>query len=330
MRIEAFTEAKDPAAPDANEDALLILPGRAYAVIDGVSDRTGLRYDSMLAGRYAARLVQRRLTQALAGADTPAPETIVADLTAAIDAAYGRFDMREKVRADWGGKIACTLALVLLEPETVRILLIGDSGVRVNGIEVMQQNKDLDLITALLRREAWRAVAARTADPAERERLSRLMAFHGAGQDPAAFAPLLDAADIARIGAAALAACRAALPHQPAAPIAALIAHGIVGGQGVHQNNPASPLGYSCLDGFPIPPRFIRQDTLRRADLHTIELFTDGYFRPGDGFGVAAWEAAFREVEREDPAKVDRYLSPRGSAGGRWADDRTYLGVTKV
>ncbi len=330
MRIEAFSEAKDPAAAEANEDALLILPGRAYAAIDGVSDRTGLRYDGMLAGRYAARLVQRRLEEALGGSDMPTPETLVADLTAAIDAAYGRFAMRDTVRADWGGKIACTLALVLLEAETVRILLIGDSGVRLNGIEVMQQSKDLDLVTALLRREAWRAVAARTPDLAERERLSRLVAFHGAGQDPAGFAPLLAPDDIARIGAAALAASRAALPHQPEAAIAALIERGIVGGQGIHQNNAASPLGYSCLDGFPIPARFIRQETLPRSAVHSIELFTDGYFRPGDGFGIAAWEAAFRAVEREDPAKVDRYLSPRGSAGGRWADDRSYLGITHI
>lgn len=329
MRVEAFSEAKNPAAPEANEDALLILPGRAYAAIDGVSDRTGIRYDGMLAGRYASRLVQQRLEAALGG-PAPSPETIVADLTAAIDAAYGKFGTRESVRTDWGGKIACTLALVVLDADNARILLIGDSGIRINGTTVMQQNKDLDLITALLRREAWRAVASRTDDTETRERLSRLMAFHGAAQDAAGFAPLLDAADLAAIGAAAMAACIAALPHLPHDAIAALIANGIVGGQGIHQNNPASPLGYSCLDGFPIPPRFIRQETLKRDDVHTIELFTDGYFRPGDGFGVDAWEATFRAVEREDPAKVERYLSPRGSAGGLWADDRAYLGITGV
>jgi len=127
-----------------------------------------------------------------------------------------------------------------------------------------------------------------------------------------------------------LAACTAALPHQPREAIAALIERGIVGGQGIHQNNDASPLGYSCLDGFPIPPRFIRQETLPRSSVTTIELFTDGYFAPGEGFGVDAWEATFRAAEREDPAKVERYLSPRGSAGGLWADDRSYLGITDV
>ena len=48
MLIEAFTEAKDPLAPGANEDRFVILPGRAFAVIDGVTDRLGTRYNGML------------------------------------------------------------------------------------------------------------------------------------------------------------------------------------------------------------------------------------------------------------------------------------------
>jgi hypothetical protein len=64
------------------------------------------------------------------------------------------------------------------------------------------------------------------------------------------------------------------------------------------------------------------------GEVRSVELFTDGYFRPGDGVGVAAWEAAFAEVERTDPAKVHTWLSPKGSSSRTWADDRTYLAVT--
>ena len=42
MWIEAFTEAKTPDDPASNEDQFLILPGRGYAVIDGVSARTAI------------------------------------------------------------------------------------------------------------------------------------------------------------------------------------------------------------------------------------------------------------------------------------------------
>ena len=41
MRIEAFSEGKYLDDPDANEDQFLILPGRGYAVIDGVTDISG-------------------------------------------------------------------------------------------------------------------------------------------------------------------------------------------------------------------------------------------------------------------------------------------------
>ena len=65
MRIEAFTEAKTPDDSAGNEDQLLILPGRGHAVIDGVTDRTGHRYDGRLAARLASQTVQQATTEFL-------------------------------------------------------------------------------------------------------------------------------------------------------------------------------------------------------------------------------------------------------------------------
>ena len=45
MHLQAFSAAKDPDRPEANEDRLVVVPDRLYAVIDGVTDRTGRRYD---------------------------------------------------------------------------------------------------------------------------------------------------------------------------------------------------------------------------------------------------------------------------------------------
>jgi len=42
---------------------------------------------------------------------------------------------------------------------------------------------------------------------------------------------------------------------------------------------------------------------------------------------VAAWEAAFAEVERIDPEKIDAYPSVKGSAGRLRTDDRTVVVV---
>ena len=208
--------------------------------------------------------------------------------------------------------------------EFLDVLLVGDSGIRLNGTKVLQMHKDLDLITALLRRSAWHRIAETVSDPLTRETLSRRVAFHGVAQDTGAFPVLLD---LAAIGAEAAAACRAALPHVGRADIDFLLGRGIVDGQGEFQNRTDSALGYACLDGLPVPDSLIRIARFARADIHQIELFTDGYFRPAPGFGIAAWEADFAATECEDPHKIGRFLSVKGSVPGRWSDDRTYLGV---
>jgi len=334
MHIEAFSESRAPTQPELNEDALVVLPGRAYAVIDGVSDRDGTRYDGMLAGRYAAQLVAGTLERLCAGgAVPPEAETVVPRLTETIQLAYHQFGRVEAARQDWGGRLCCTLALALVDARQVRLVLVGDSGVRVNGTDILQMTKDLDRITATLRSHAWHRAAARGADPVVRDQVARQVTWHGTAQDPAPLAPLLGAADLAEIGAAAAAECTEALPHVPRADMLHLLRHGIVAGQGVFQNSTDTVLGYGCLDGFEVPRTLMRIATMDRGSVRTLELFTDGYFRPGAGFGIAAWEAAFAQVEAEDPAKVGVHRSTKGSipgtgsAAGRWADDRTYVGV---
>ena len=68
-------------------------------------------------------------------------------------------------------------------------------------------------------------------------------------------------------------------------------------------------------------------DTWRQPLVDLLELFSDGYFKLGEGFGVAAWERAFAEVEAEDPHKIGRYMSTKGTTPTILTDDRTYLGV---
>ncbi|MFO0294109.1 MAG: hypothetical protein ACK51F_12305 [Rhodospirillales bacterium] len=329
MRIEAFSEGKDPERPEANEDRFVVLPGRAYAVIDGVSDRLGTRYDGMLAGQYGAVLVQRRLQAELAGAADPPVDAraLIGILTDAIAAAYARHGTLEAARDDANRRFSATLALAIERPDAVEILLIGDSGVRLGGTRDIRLDKDLDRVTATTRRVAWHEIAQRTDDPARREALSRRVAWAGTAQDPAALQGLLGAEDLAAIERRAIADAACAMPHLPRAAIAALVRGGIVDAQGPHQNDGASPLGYSCLDGFPVPIALVHHEIVPRAGLDCVELYTDGYFRPGEGFGIEAWESAFARAEREDPHKLGPDASVKGTLGAIKADDRTYLGV---
>jgi hypothetical protein len=329
VRIEAFSLGKDPRARHANEDRFVLLPGRAYAVIDGATDRLGTRYDGLLSGQYAAVTVQAALERLLASAGAAIDDEafIVEGATRAIADAYRRHGTLDLARRDPNHRFSATLAYVATVDDTVKVVLVGDSGVRLNGRHVLQVEKDLDVITSILRQQAWEPISAATADPVERERLSRLIAFNGSRLDPARVRPWLDEAALSRIEAAALAANRARLPHVPEADVARLVQGGIVNAQGGYQNDASSILGYSCLDGFDVPMRLVRVETFTRSEIETIEVFSDGYFRPGDGFGVASWETAFEAVEREDREKIRLHLSPKGSTDEALADDRTYVGV---
>lgn len=326
MWIEAFTAGKDPLRPDANEDRFVVLPGRAYAVIDGVTARVPTLFDGKLSGRYAAELLQAVLEReardgALDGA------ALVQRLTDAVAAAYRGFGMLDRVRDDPNPRFSATVALALERAEHLELVLVGDSGIRINGSQVFQSLKELDGITAALRAAAWPRVAAGTADPVQRERVARQVTFHGTRQPAAACEGLLLASDLLAVEADALSACTASYPHVPAALVAGLLRGGIVNEQRRHQNNAASPLGYSCLDGFPIPAHLVAAHRLPLHEVRSIELFTDGYAAPAAECGVAAWERRFAETEAEDPAKVGRHPSVKGSAGGQWSDDRTYVCV---
>lgn len=328
MLIEAFTEAKDPSAPHTNEDRLVILPGRAYAVIDGVTDRLGTRYDGMLSGQYAAMTVQRALEHLLSAPDgTEDPVAVVKSLTATLAAAYRQHGVAEKVKSDWNLRISAALALVLIRPEAVDVVLVGDSGVRINGERIIRVEKDLDLITAILRRQAWPVIGRKVSDPEKQEQVSRQVTWHGTRQPLGNLAGVLDAEDMALIESLAIEANVETLPHVARTDIENLVHGGIVNAQGGYQNNASLQLGYPCLDGFEVPENMLKIERIERSSVKSIEIYSDGYFKPGDGFGVAAWERAFVEAEREDPAKVLLYPSPKGSTASLWADDRAYLGV---
>jgi hypothetical protein len=328
MLIEAFSEGKDPSAPHANEDRLVILPGRAYAVIDGVTDRLGTRYNGMFSGQYAAMIVQGALEHVLSAPDHPRDGlSIVQTLTEAIQTAYKAQGLFEKAQSDQNLRFSAALALVLTKNETFDVILVGDSGVRINGEETLRLEKDLDLITSTLRQQAWPVIGEKTPDPVLHEQMSRRITWHGTRQPIEPLSDLIAAQDMARIEERAITANAQALPHVPRADIENLVQGGIVNAQGGYQNNASTLLGYPCLDGFEVPRHMIHMRTLPRESVETIEIFSDGYFKPGDGFGVASWEKAFAEAEREDPAKVLLYPSPKGSIGSLWADDRSYLGV---
>jgi len=329
MRIEAFSEGKNLDAPEANEDQFLVLPGRGYAVIDGVTDRTGHRYDGRLAGRISSLAVQAAVSRVLLeGGETIDPVRLAEAASGAIRAAYERYGVLEIARADPARRFGATLALAAHCGDTLRFVLIGDSGLRLNGSEVWINDTGLDLVTSSLRQEAYRLVAEAGGTAEDRVRIGRACVWHGATRLHPDMKPWLDETALRTLYARALERSRARFPAVPESDIRLLLDGGVMTGQTRFQNNTNSPLSYAVLDGFEVAQPLVRVIDRPLASIRSIELFSDGYFRPGDTPDVTSWEAAFEEVERLDPEKIERYPSVKGTVGRIRADDRTVVIVT--
>ncbi len=333
-QLEAFTLGKKIGHPETNEDSLVIMPDLGYAVIDGVTDRNGTRYGGMLSGRYASRTVRRALEVfMLAQGQSDKPdlqfqggEHLIAYLSKAIHQGYVDHGALDAVTADWKLRAGCTVMVALPVGDRLEVVAVGDSGLRINGNDVLQVLKPLDDVTAILRRETWRYFEALGHDALEADKHAAAMTWQGTrNQTPGLPTAAPDV--VAEIERRALAACIAHLPGVPQDEILMLIHHGISHGQGNFQNITEPALGYGGLDGFAVPSRYIETRSYALADVETIELFSDGYFKLGDGFGVAAWEKAFQEVEAEDLYKIGPYMSTKGTTATMLTDDRSYLGV---
>ena len=334
QQLEAFSLGKKFSVPEANEDSLVIMPNRGYAVIDGVTDRNGTRYDGMLSGQFASRAVQAAIEIfLLAQGDPQRPDLqfsggqhFIDYLSEAIRAGYLANGALEAAQADWKLRGGCTVMAALILGDRLEIVAVGDSGLRINGDDILQVLKPLDDVTAILRRETWRHFEAMGRSSLDCDRLAAAVTWQGTRhQDPDS--ETADRALMATLENRALDACRAHLPDVPDGEIEALIHGGICYAQGDFQNVTGPVLGYGGLDGFAVPPRYVETRSYALADVETIELFSDGYFKPGHGFGTAAWEQAFREVEAEDPHKIGRFMSTKGTTETALTDDRTYLGV---
>jgi len=333
MQLEAISLGKKFGAPEANEDSLVIMPNLGYAVIDGVTDRNGTRYGDMLSGQFASRTVKAAIEAFLLAQSDPSrpdlhysgPGHFIGYLGSAICSGYAAYGMLEAVTADWQLRGGCTVMAALVVGDRLEVVAVGDSGLRINGRDVLQVLKPLDDVTAIMRRETWRYFEAQGRDTPTCDRLAGGITWQGTRNqtDP----ETADPAVRDELERRSLEACQAHLPNVPAAEIEILVHGGICYAQGRFQNVTEPVLGYGGLDGFAVPQRFVESRSYALADIETIELFSDGYFKLGDGFGVAAWEQAFREVEAEDVHKIGRFMSTKGTTPNALTDDRSYLGV---
>lgn len=323
MRFEAFSAAKDPARPWTNDDRVIVCGTNAFAVVDGVTDKSGENLPNGLSrGQFAGVVIERELARLTSAG--PASDVHVSDLARAVTEAlhteYVAMGILAEAERDPHRRCAAQVAALVRVPSGWRLLVIGDCGSRIDGRETLSGANPGDALTSLWRAAVFKALSAGGASVNDALTVSRQYALRGCTTYLTEGEKWLTPHQHAALANEALADARSRFPELPPEVVESALTGGILG-MARYRNQPG-PLGSACLDGFAVPESLLLERDLAHG---TVELFSDGYFGVPQGTGVAAWEAHIAEVERTDPHKVGAYPSTKGSAPGKFTDDRSVL-----
>ena len=311
MKISTISIPKDRSLRMPNDDTVLVLPG-LLAVFDGATSpqRSKPEKSSGALASYAA-------AQAVAGLSlsedlmTLAPSQIFTAITDRISA--------ENARQGMEGKPSTTMAMAVLGHDEVRFVLVGDSGIRVNGTQMIRCEKPIDDLSTCNRLAVHAVLSQRMNDADEIEKLTRVVLFDG--YESAVAQGVLSAEQVGRIRDD-LVARFAALTDSDS--LLAFL-NGGIRQQYNFANRTDHPMGFSTLNTDPTSLADIIDKRLPRPAVNSIEIFSDGYFLVPEDVGVAAWETAFAQTEAEDFHKLHRFANVKGSTSREFADDRSLV-----
>ena len=319
MLIESSSIPKFRDLSQSGDDVVALVPQRLYAVFDGATDTVGALVDGDTPGRFAASAAARALIGMASGRERGrcTPQELLRAMNQAI--ASGLADAgAAQVRA------GTTAAVVEDLGDRLRFLIVGDSGIRLNGSETFRFHKDVDVLYTAGRVAVFRRLQARGLSGDALEAATRQLVFKGLAQPGQG---LLDAADIDAVLAVARAACAHRLQPDAIGLVDEMMLSGIAGGQYRFCNLDGHSLGYGVLNGNQTRGPDVLSFERPKDAVRTIELFTDGYLTCPQGTRVHDWEAEFRRVEQEDPAKAGTYPGVKGSSSQYFSDDRTVVTV---
>jgi hypothetical protein len=313
MRLELCSQSKYRDGVRLGDDVPLIVPGVAFGVFDGATDPRGTMIDGIGAGRLAAETVARATARL---ADDP----VHRDLPAT--------DIVDRLSAELAARTAplglpippsTTLAVAFDCGVDWRFVVLGDSGIRLNGIEVFRHEKLIDRVSTLARVAVFRDRQLLNADPDRTEAEAR--------------AAILLGFDLA-VGDGVLTRDRADAIIREVTDRTGLSDHAdLVGGflrggiqtQFRFGNATGNPLCFDTMSGT--RPLLGETIDVRRPKtaIRSIEIFSDGYVDAPGSVSVAEWEDAFNAAEFEDYHKIGHHAGVKGSSRDEVFDDRTIL-----
>lgn len=330
MQIEVSSHSKYRAAPFAakpgddyacapgkpGDDIPLVIPGVVFGVMDGATDARGTLIDGIAAGRLAALTVAEAASRLLLdpqSRELPGPDIVARLATALRDRTAG---------LDIPIPPSTTLSLAIDCGDDWRFLSLGDSGLRLNGTEVLQRGKIIDDVSTHARIAVFRHLMAEARTPDETELATRRAIF--LGLDHAVAEGVIPAA---LRGSIIAGATRATGLDAHAGSVEAFLRAGICG-QFRYANSDHDPLSFDTMDGG--TPKLSQMIDTRRpkAAVRSIEVFSDGYPTLPAETTVAAWEVTYAATEAQDFHKIDSVPAIKGSTTTEFFDDRTVVIVT--
>lgn len=318
MRIEVLSNSKYRNTAQVGDDVPVILPGAVIGICDGATDPCGTIVDGAGTGRLAALTVAAAVSQLAidrAGRDLPGAE-IIARLSEALASKTAALNLPVPP--------STTIAMAFDCGERWRFIALGDTGIRINGTEVILSEKLIDAISTHARVAVFKALAdaAPATDVTEAAaRRAILLGFDNAVVEGIISRKVADSIIDNTVATLSLEEHRA------------LVTDFISGGiktQFQYSNDPESPLGFDTLNGR-LPRRGELVDFTRPKDqVRSIEIFTDGYPDIPTVASVEAWETAFERAEAEDPHKIGKFATVKGSTEAEHFDDRTVIVVDRL
>ncbi len=311
MNIEAFSRSKYKDMGKPGDDVIFIEPDGVLAVFDGATDPTGAFYNGESSGRIAARSAARRAAQLAASGmllEAPGREIFQALSDSVRDAAIVHSIAHPP---------STTAAIVAIAPDHYRLLALGDTGIRLNGKDIYQHHKLIDVVSTAARVAVHGFISRKIADPDIAEMTTRKVIFNGL--DAAVSGGQITASEADDAIAAAVSA----------ANVTRDVAGEFLGG-GIktqfHRANAEGPLGFASINGKGIILEGTTDLRIPREQVRSIEIFSDGYVSiPESGVEIADWEREFERAERVDFHKTSAFPAVKGSTSLESCDDRTVI-----
>ncbi len=317
MILDHFSMSKNPKMPDKIEDGFVVVPDYCYAVIDGVSDKTGLRFGNKTSGQMATHIIACVINKL---PELVGDELIGADrLLSLIDAEFNR--VAEELKTDTLG--AAQLVLVQERADNFQFIIIGDAGLRINGTEIFRTNHVIDEICAYGRRAIWLYLEEHAVPVTQRNDIARGYTVNGMDTVLELGTKWIVDATLTVLLQQATNDISTVMPNISEQLISQTLRSGLL--IQPRYVNRIHDLGYPSINGSAIPRELVVQFDRKRDAINTIELFSDGYFSCPRGTTVQDWEDEFQKTEATDPNKIGQHLSTKGSGDKVFSDDRTVV-----